>query len=60
MLSVKAVLDVFVHVNLVYDLVCIVLEGCCEYHDLVKLGHQLNEVHTAWSNQEITIASILN
>jgi hypothetical protein len=59
-LPVQAVLDVLVHVYLVDDLVCIVLEGSCEDHDLVKFGHELYEIDTAWSHKEIAIASILN
>ena len=49
-LTVEPILDVLVHIYLIDDLVGVVLESCCEDHYLVKLGHQLDEVHTAWTN----------
>ena len=60
MLAVESVFNVFIDINLIYNLVCIVLKSCCEDHDFVELRHQLNEVHTARSHKEITIASIFN
>ena len=47
-LTVESVLDVIVNVYLVYDLVCVVLQSCCEDDYLVELSHQLYEVHASW------------
>lgn len=60
MLPVKSILDVFVDVYLINDLICIVLEGSCENDDLVKFGHQFDEIDTTWSHEEIAIRPILN
>ena len=60
MLTIQPVLNVFIDVNLIDNLVCIVLKSCCEYHNFVEFRHQLNEIHTAWSHKEVTIASIFN
>jgi hypothetical protein len=43
-LSVESILDVLVHVDLVDDLVCIVLESSCEDHYFIELGHKFYEV----------------
>lgn len=60
MLTIQSVLDILVDIDLIDDLVGIVLESCCENHDLEELGHQLDEVHAAWAHQEVAIASIFN
>ena len=60
MLPVQSVLDVFVGVDLVHDLVGIFLQSRCEDHDLVKLSHQLYEIDAAGSYQEITFLTIFD
>ena len=58
-LSVQSVLDVVCRIDLVDDLISVVLEGCREDHQLVELGHQLDEIHTAWSHQEVRVRAVL-
>ena len=60
MLTVQPVLDVFVNIDLIYDLVGIILEGRGEDHDLVEFGHQLDEVHAARADQEIAVTAVFN
>ena len=50
MLAVKAVFDVLIDIDLVNDLICIVLQGSCEYDYLIELSHELDKVHTTWSH----------
>ena len=59
MLPIQSVLDVLVHIDLVNHLVCIVLQRRCEDHDLVKLGHQLDEIDAARPHQEVAIGAVL-
>lgn len=60
MLSVEAILNVLTHINLVYNLISVLLEGRGENHYLIILGHSLDELHAARSNQEETVISVLN
>ena len=60
MLTVQPVLDVLVDVDLVYHLVCVVLEGSRENDNLVELSHQLNKVYTPGANKEVAVRTILN
>jgi len=60
MLTIQSVLDILVDIDLVDDLVGIVLESCGENDNLEELGHQLDEVHAARTNQEVAVASIFN
>ena len=58
MLTIQTMFDVLVHVDLVDYLVCVVLEGSREDHDLVELGHELDEVDTTWTYQEVTVTTV--
>ena len=60
MLPVQAVLDVLAYINLVDYLVSILLQGSREYHYLIVLGHQLNELHASRSYQEEAVLAVLN
>ena len=60
MLAVKPVLDVLSNINLVNDLICILLESCCEYDNLVVLCHSFDELDATWPHKEETIILIFN
>lgn len=60
MLTIESILDIFVDVDLINHLVGIVLKSCCEDDNLKELRHQLDEINTARTHQEVTVASILN
>ena len=60
MLSVKAVLDVVAYIDLVDHLVSVFLKGRCEDHDLIVLGHRLNELDAARSHEEKAVVLVLN
>ena len=59
-LAVKSVLDVLSDINLVNDLVCILLESCCEDDDFVVFRHCLNECDATWPHKEETIVLVFN
>ena len=58
MLAIQAVLDVFVYIDLVYDLIGIVLEGSSEDHDLVEFGHKFDEVNATRPHQKVAVTSV--
>lgn len=60
MLTIQPVLDVFVNIDLIDDLIGIVLEGRSEDHNLVEFGHELDEIHAARAHQEVAITSVFN
>lgn len=60
MLSVESVLDVIPNIDLVNDLICILLEGSCENHNLIVPRHCFNKLDTARSDQEETIVLVLD
>ena len=59
MLSVEAVFDVVTHIDLVDHLVCVLLEGRREDHDLVVLGHVCDELHAARADQEEAVLAVV-
>lgn len=59
-LTIQAILDILVDINLVDDLIRIILKSGCEYDDFVEFGHELDKIDASRSNQEVTITSILN
>ncbi len=59
MLSVKSGFYIVSNIDLVDYLVCILLQGGCEYDDLVVLRHRFDKLNTTWSNKEITLSSEL-
>ena len=59
-LSIQPIFDVIVHINLVYNLVCILLKSCCEEHDFIVFCHQLNKLNASRSYQEETVLAIFN
>ena len=58
-LPVESVFDVLAHVDLVNDLVSVLLHRRSEDHDLVVLGHRLNELDAARPHKEIAFISVL-
>lgn len=59
-LSVQTVLDVVAHVDLVNNLVSILLQSGCEDHNLIVLGHSLDELDASRSHQEEAVILVLN
>lgn len=60
MLSIKSILDIIVHINLINNLIGILLESSSENDDLIMLGHKFNKLNASWSNQEEAVVSIFN
>lgn len=59
MLSIESGFYIVSNIDLIYDLVCILLQRGCENDDLVVLRHCFDKLNTAWSNKEITLSSEL-
>ena len=59
-LSVEAVLDVLIHVDLIDYLVSILLECCCKDDDFVILSHEFDELHATWPYEEEALLTILH
>ena len=53
-------LDVVADVNLVYHLICVFLQCCREYHDLVVLGHVGDELDAAGSDKEEAVLAVVD
>lgn len=58
-LSIQTVLDVVPDVDLVNDLICVLLQCCSEDHDLVVLGHGLDELDATRSHEEKAVVLVL-
>ena len=51
MVSIQSVFnEVFMLIEYIQDIICIVFHGSSEYHNFIELTHGLKEVHTARSN----------
>lgn len=59
-LSIQTVLDVVPDVDLVNDLICVLLQRCSEDHDLVVLGHGLDELDATRSHEEKAVVLVFN
>lgn len=60
MLSVETEFDVLIYVDLVYNLICIVLQCGREDNDFVILGHQLYELNAPGPHEEEAILTVLH
>ena len=59
-MSVEPILNVLVHVYLIYYLISILLQGSRENDDLIVLGHKLNELDAARPHKEEAVLAILD
>ena len=60
MLSVKPILDIVVHINLINNLIGILLKSSSENYNFVMFGHKLDELDAARSNKEEAVVSVFN
>lgn len=50
MLTIEASFNIVTNVYLVNYLVCILLQGSCEYYDFVVFRHRFDKLDATWSD----------